>query len=180
MPPHVPSSLSTPRRSGRLSRISSNGRRRCVPLLEKNAVESEKQRRAVEENIRAITDAGLFRLMVPRRCGGFQGTLKSHLEVSAALAEGCGGTAWVVALTNVCAWFTGLFAKQAQDEVFGADPDARSRGSLRPRSNPGGWMGASRSRESGTPPPGSCMPPGEWWGWPSVTRMARWWGNTSR
>jgi alkylation response protein AidB-like acyl-CoA dehydrogenase len=102
------------------------------PLLEKNAAESEKQRRAVEENIRAITEAGLFRLMVPRRCGGFEGTLKSHLEVSAALGEGCGGTAWVVALTNVCAWFTGLFAKQAQDDVFGADPDARVAGVFAP------------------------------------------------
>lgn len=102
------------------------------PLLAKNAPESEKLRRSADENIRAIAEAGLFRLMVPRRCGGFEGTLKSHLEVSAALAEGCGGTAWVVALTNVCAWFTGLFSKQAQDEVFGADPDARVAGVFAP------------------------------------------------
>jgi 3-hydroxy-9,10-secoandrosta-1,3,5(10)-triene-9,17-dione monooxygenase len=102
------------------------------PLLLKNAVESEKQRRAVEENIRAITEAGLFRLMVPRRYGGFEGTLKSHLDVSAALAEGCGGSAWVVALTNVCAWFTGLFSQRAQDDVFGANSDARVAGVFAP------------------------------------------------
>jgi alkylation response protein AidB-like acyl-CoA dehydrogenase len=102
------------------------------PLLLKNAPESEKQRRAVEENIQAITGAGLFRLMVPKRYGGFEGTLKSHLEVSAALGEGCGGTAWVVALTNVCAWFTGLFSQQCQDDVFGANPDARIAGVFAP------------------------------------------------
>ncbi len=94
------------------------------PLLSKNAAQSDKNRRASEENIRAIDEAGLFRLMVPKRYGGYEGTLRSHLEVSAALGEGCGGTAWVVALINVCAWFTGLFAQRAQDEVFGANPAA--------------------------------------------------------
>lgn len=98
------------------------------PLLRKNTVASEKNRRTADENIEAIREAGLFRLMVPKRYGGFEGTLRSHLEVSAALGEACGGTAWVVALTNVCAWFTCLFSEQAQNEVFGADPDARVAG----------------------------------------------------
>ncbi len=98
------------------------------PLLRKNAAESERNRRAAEENIQAMRDAGLFRLMVPKRFGGHEGTLRSHLEVSAALAEGCGGTAWVAALTNVCAWFTGLFSERAQNEVFGANHDARVSG----------------------------------------------------
>ncbi|MCY1483751.1 Flavin-dependent monooxygenase, oxygenase subunit HsaA [compost metagenome] len=98
------------------------------PLLRQHAVEAERNRRAAEESIEAIREAGLFRLMVPRRFGGHEGTLRSHLEVSAALAEACGGTAWVVALTNVCAWFTSLFCERAQQEVFGANPDARVAG----------------------------------------------------
>jgi 3-hydroxy-9,10-secoandrosta-1,3,5(10)-triene-9,17-dione monooxygenase len=101
-------------------------------LLRKNAADSDKNRRASEENIQAIAEAGLFRLMVPKRYGGHEGTLRSHLEVSAALAEACGGTAWVTALINVCAWFTGLFPKRAQDEVFGANPDARVSGVFTP------------------------------------------------
>jgi 3-hydroxy-9,10-secoandrosta-1,3,5(10)-triene-9,17-dione monooxygenase len=102
------------------------------PLLMKNAAESDRGRRAHEDNIRAIAEAGLFRLMVPKRYGGYEGSLRNHLEVSAALGETCGGTAWVVALTNVCAWFTGLFPKHAQDEVFGANPDARVSGVFTP------------------------------------------------
>jgi len=101
-------------------------------LLRKNAADSDKNRRASEENIQAIAEAGLFRLMVPKRYGGHEGTLRSHLEVSAALAEACGGTAWVTALTNVCAWFTSLFPKRAQDEIFGANPDARVSGVFTP------------------------------------------------
>lgn len=101
-------------------------------LLAKNALQSEKDRRAHQENIDAIQDAGLFRLMVPKRYDGFQSSVRTHLEVTAALAESCAGTAWVVALTNVCAWFVGLYAKKAQDEVFGANPEARVAGVFSP------------------------------------------------
>nr|AAY54299.1 indole oxygenase [uncultured bacterium JEC54] len=102
------------------------------PLLSKNATESDRNRRASEENIQAAAEAGLFKLMVPKRYGGYEGTIRSHLEISAALAEACGGTSWVVSLINGCAWFTGLFPEQAQDDVFGADPDARVSGVFTP------------------------------------------------
>lgn len=102
------------------------------PLLAKNAVQSEQDRRAHEENIAAISKAGLFRLMVPKRYGGYEGSIKAHLDVTAALAESCAGTAWVAALTNVCAWFASLYPKKAQDEVFGANPDARVAGVFTP------------------------------------------------
>jgi 3-hydroxy-9,10-secoandrosta-1,3,5(10)-triene-9,17-dione monooxygenase len=114
------------------------------PLLAKNAAQTELDRRVVEENIEAVREAGLFRLMIPRRLGGHQATIKTKLEVSAALAEGCGSTAWVVALTNVCAFFASLMSDQAQQDVFGADPDARVAGVFAPSTDiervDGGYM----------------------------------------
>ena len=104
------------------------------PLLADKAVKSDLNRRAAQESIDAIAKAGLFRLMVPKRYGGYEGTLRSHLDVASALAEACGATAWVVALTNVCAWFTGLFCKRAQDDVFGEHNDARVAGVFAPSS----------------------------------------------
>ena len=106
--------------------------RSLQPLLAKNALQSEQDRRAHQENIDAIQDAGLFRLMVPKRLGGHQETMRTHLEVTAALAESCGGTAWVTALTNVCAWFVALYPRQAQEDVFGTAPDARVAGVFTP------------------------------------------------
>ena len=102
------------------------------PILAKNALQTEKDRRVVEENIVAMSRAGLFRTMVPKRYDGHEGSVRTHLEVTAAVAEACGSSAWVLALTNVCAWFTGLFDKQAQDDVFGATPDARVAGVFSP------------------------------------------------
>lgn len=101
-------------------------------LLSKNTAQTEQDRRVAEENIAALTEAGLFRTMVPKRYGGHQGSVRTHMEVTAAVAEACGSTAWVVALTNVCAWFTGLFDEKAQDDVFGANPDARVSGVFTP------------------------------------------------
>jgi 3-hydroxy-9,10-secoandrosta-1,3,5(10)-triene-9,17-dione monooxygenase len=102
------------------------------PLLARNAQRCETDRRVPEENIEAIRDAGLFRVMVPRRLGGHETTLRTSVEISAALGEGCGSTAWVVALTNVCNWFVGNMLDQAQRDVFGADPDARVAGVFAP------------------------------------------------
>lgn len=103
-----------------------------VPLLEKNAVATERDRRTHQENIDAIEAAGIFKLMVPKRYGGYQGTIKSHLDVTSVLAEGCASTAWVVALTNVCAWFTSLFCEQAQNDVFQENKNARVSGVFTP------------------------------------------------
>lgn len=101
-------------------------------MLTNNAVQTEKDRRVVEENIAAMSEAGLFRTMVPKRYDGFQGSIRTHLEVTAAVAEGCGSSAWVLALTNVCAWFTGLFDQRAQDDVFGTNSNARVAGVFSP------------------------------------------------
>ncbi len=95
------------------------------PLLQKNAAKTEDDRRVPEESIRAIADAGLFRITVPRRYGGYEVPFRTKLEVSAAIVEGDGATAWVVTLINVCNWFASLYPQQTQDEVFGADPNAR-------------------------------------------------------
>ena len=102
------------------------------PLIAKNAAQGETDRRVVEETIAAMTDAGLFRIAVPKRYGGYETNMRTMLDVSAAAAEADGGSAWVLTLTNVCAWLTGLFPEKAQDEVFGADPDTKVSGVLAP------------------------------------------------
>jgi alkylation response protein AidB-like acyl-CoA dehydrogenase len=106
--------------------------RELQPLIEQHAARGEQDRRVVEESITALTDAGVFKIAQPRRYGGYPSSVRTMLDVSAAVAEADGGTGWIVALGNVCAWLTGLFSEQAQDEVWGADPDAKISGVLTP------------------------------------------------
>ena len=90
-----------------------------------------------------MIDAGLFKIAVPKRYGGYETSIRTMLEVSAAVGEADGGTAWVLTLVNVCNWLVGLFPQQAQDDVFGADPGALVSGVLAPTATAvkvdGGW-----------------------------------------
>jgi 3-hydroxy-9,10-secoandrosta-1,3,5(10)-triene-9,17-dione monooxygenase len=102
------------------------------PILEKNADQTEADRRVVEENITLLKEAGAFKVMVPARYGGWQSDIRTKLEVSREIAKGCGSTAWVTALMNVCSFFTGLMNEQAQDDVWGNNPEARVAGVFNP------------------------------------------------
>ncbi|HEY7626195.1 MAG TPA: acyl-CoA dehydrogenase family protein, partial [Ilumatobacteraceae bacterium] len=102
------------------------------PILEKNAAQTEAERRVVEENITLLKDAGTFKIMVPKRYDGWQADIRTKLEVSREVAKGCGSTAWVTALMNVCSFFVSLMNEQAQDDVWGANPDARIAGVFNP------------------------------------------------
>jgi 3-hydroxy-9,10-secoandrosta-1,3,5(10)-triene-9,17-dione monooxygenase len=104
------------------------------PLLARNAAEAEETRRIPEENIAAVKEAGLFKIMTPRRFGGYEVPLDTKLAVSAKLAEACGSTAWVVTLTNVCGWMVGISCDRTQQDIWGANPDARVCGVLAPTS----------------------------------------------
>jgi 3-hydroxy-9,10-secoandrosta-1,3,5(10)-triene-9,17-dione monooxygenase len=117
--------------------------RELAPLIQKNAASSEAERRVSEETITALKEAGAFRLAVPRRYGGLETSLRSMLDVSAAIAEADGGTSWVVTLSNINAWATGLTAAENQDEVWTDGPDAILAGVIAPsgkaRKVPGGY-----------------------------------------
>ncbi|WP_326837530.1 acyl-CoA dehydrogenase family protein [Amycolatopsis rhabdoformis] len=105
---------------------------KLVPLLAANAKRTEDDRRVPEENIRAIEEAGLFTIMQPKRFGGLQVDFRTKLEVTRELARGCGSTAWATSLMNVCAWFTGMWGEQAQQDVWGENPRNRVAGVFAP------------------------------------------------
>jgi 3-hydroxy-9,10-secoandrosta-1,3,5(10)-triene-9,17-dione monooxygenase len=77
-------------------------------ILEQHAEETDRLRRLPEANVRVLKDAGLCRLMVPKRFGGHQTDIRTYIAVMAELGRGCGSTAWVASLINVCAWLANL------------------------------------------------------------------------
>jgi alkylation response protein AidB-like acyl-CoA dehydrogenase len=106
--------------------------RELKPLLSKNGPLGETDRRVVEESIEAAHTAGFFKVCTPKRYGGWEMNTRAMLDVSSAVAEADGGTAWVVNLNNICCWLASLFPVKAQDEIFGPDPDVRISGVLNP------------------------------------------------
>ena len=102
------------------------------PLLREHAGTGDADRRTADEVIAGLTDAGLFRLMTPSRFGGFEADLRTVVEVTEALGEADGAAAWLVSIATVPAWVSGFASAQAQQDVFGADPDARIAGGSAP------------------------------------------------
>src|SRR5450631_1098925 len=139
----APAGLAAPGANGLLQRIED-----LHDLLKRNAAQGEADRRVTQESIDALTAAGAFKVAVPRRYGGYETSMRTMLDVSAAVAEADGGTSWVVTLINVCAWLTGLFPEQAQDDVFAGHPDAMVSGVLAPTAQTvrveGGWRVTGR------------------------------------
>ncbi len=113
------------------------------PLLEQHAALTDSLRRLPDATVAALRDAGLCRLMVPGRFGGHQTSIHTYIEVMEELGRGCGSTSWVASLINVCAWLASLFPERAQQDVWGANPDAWVAGSLAPHGDAiavgGGW-----------------------------------------
>jgi len=106
--------------------------RKVQPLVAAKSAQGESDRRVAEDAITALTEAGAFKVAQPRRYGGYETSVRTMLDVSSAVAEADGGTSWVVALCNGCAWLAGLFSEQAQDDVWAGHPDARVSGVLAP------------------------------------------------
>ena len=102
-----------------------------APILRKNASWTEENRRLHEETIEAISDAGLFRLRVPMRYGGYEADTRTLVEVAAELSRADGSPAWTTSVCWITSWMTGLFPDAVQDEVFDR-ADARVCGTLSP------------------------------------------------
>ncbi|HWF82430.1 MAG TPA: acyl-CoA dehydrogenase family protein [Streptosporangiaceae bacterium] len=102
-----------------------------VPLLKKHAAWSEENRRIHEESIEALADAGIFRMRIPARYGGYESDTRTLVDVAAELGRGDGSTAWVASVYWIPGWMACMFPDQVQDEVF-STPDVRVCGTLSP------------------------------------------------
>ncbi|ETK37186.1 acyl-CoA dehydrogenase family protein [Microbispora sp. ATCC PTA-5024] len=102
-----------------------------VPLLQRNAAWGEENRRLADETVEALTDAGILKMRVPTRYGGYESDMRTVVEVVSELARGDGSASWTAAVWAISAWMVGLFPDEVQDEIF-ADPDVRVSGILSP------------------------------------------------
>ncbi|MFC0529850.1 acyl-CoA dehydrogenase family protein [Phytohabitans kaempferiae] len=105
--------------------------RDVVDLIRKHALWQEEHRVLHDEVLRAIHDAGLLKLRVPARYGGYEVDARTVCEVMAELARGDGSVGWTIATLTLCAWQIGMLPDEVQDEVF-ADPDVRVCGTVSP------------------------------------------------
>lgn len=86
--------------------------------------EANKLRRVPDESIAEMKKAGLFRMMQPQSFGGYEYGPQDFYRVAMEVARGCPSTGWVLSVVGVHNWQLALFPEQAQQDVWGKDPDA--------------------------------------------------------
>src|ERR1700730_7242762 len=74
------------------------------PLLREHAGQMDAERHLADEVNAALVDAGMFRLLTPKRFGGYEADLRTTVEVVSTLGEADGSAAWVVGIGTVASW----------------------------------------------------------------------------
>ncbi|TQS47082.1 3-hydroxy-9,10-secoandrosta-1,3,5(10)-triene-9,17-dione monooxygenase oxygenase subunit [Cryptosporangium phraense] len=107
--------------------------RDILPALNERATEAEELRKVPAASIQAIQESGVLRLLQPARYGGHETHPLYFYRAVRLIASACGSTGWVASVLGVHPWHVGLFADEAQREVWAEDLDTRISSSYAPQ-----------------------------------------------
>ncbi|MEG0052997.1 MAG: acyl-CoA dehydrogenase family protein [Comamonas sp.] len=96
-----------------------------APKLAARAQQADREGKISDESIAEMAEAGLFRVLQPKRFGGYEMDPRVFYTVQMELAKGCMSTAWVYGVVGVHPWQLALFPDQAQQDVWGKDSSVR-------------------------------------------------------
>ncbi len=95
-----------------------------IPRLRERAPRTEELRRLPPETERDLHDAGLFRILQPKRVGGSEFDYVALVDCADALGRGDASVAWNFANLASHHWMLAMFDKHAQDLVWNKNADA--------------------------------------------------------
>ena len=95
-----------------------------IPQLRDRAAHTEQLRRLPAETERDLHEAGLFRIVQPKRVGGSEFDYVALVDCAELLGRGDASVAWNFANLASHHWMLGMFDKRAQDLVWNKNPDA--------------------------------------------------------
>jgi 3-hydroxy-9,10-secoandrosta-1,3,5(10)-triene-9,17-dione monooxygenase len=95
--------------------------RAMIPVLKERAARAEAERRIPDATIADMQAAGFFRVLQPRRWGGYEMDPQVFYDIQIALSEGCMSTGWVYGTVGGHPYEIALFPDAAQREVWAED-----------------------------------------------------------
>src|SRR6201990_775281 len=94
-----------------------------IPQLRDRAARTEELRRLPPETERDLHEAGLFRIVQPKRVGGSEFDYVALVDCAEILGKADASVAWNFANLASHHWMLGMFDKRAQDQVWDKDPN---------------------------------------------------------
>ena len=108
--------------------------REMVPVLRERQAECESLGRIPSETNDAFVAAGFYRILQPRRFGGYEFDLETFAKVMIEISRGCPSSGWVLALTGGHAiMLSAFFSEEAQIDAYGRDGEFRGPSRTPPR-----------------------------------------------
>lgn len=104
-----------------------------IPALRERAAKADAENRVPDETIADFQRAGFFKILQPKRWGGYEMDVETFYAVQMKVAEGCMSSAWVLGVVAVHNWQLALFHPKAQEDVWGMDPTTLISSSYMPR-----------------------------------------------
>jgi len=106
---------------------------RLRPVLLERQPETERLTHYPKDTHEDFLRAGFYRMLQPRRYGGYEFGLPVFYRVVTEIARGCPSTGWALSLSAAhVLQVAGFFEERAQDEIFGADGDFRAASTVVP------------------------------------------------
>jgi alkylation response protein AidB-like acyl-CoA dehydrogenase len=106
--------------------------RDLAPMAREAALEAERERRLPAPLVAAISEAGLFRMLVPRELGGAEATPAQLVDAVEALANGDGAAGWCLAVLSTSGMLAAYLPEEQAAEVYG-DPHGIAGGVFAPK-----------------------------------------------
>ena len=97
--------------------------RAMIPALKSRAQKCIADRNVPAETIEEMREAGFFRILQPKRWGGYEMHPNAFFDVQKVVAEGCMSTGWMLGVIGCHPYELALFDDKAQAEVWGPDND---------------------------------------------------------
>jgi len=98
--------------------------RKLVPALRSRAAAAEAARAMSAETIADLHASGLIRTLQPKRWGGMEFDYVAYVDFPMELSRGDASVGWNLANLQIHHWMLALYDERAQEEVWGADPEA--------------------------------------------------------
>ena len=96
------------------------------PMLRERQAETEAAGRILEDVAQQCIDAGFFRILQPRRFGGYEFDLPSFVSIAIEIARGCPSTGWAVVFTAGHPHVLSKFPELTQIEAYGDKGEFRA------------------------------------------------------
>lgn len=102
-----------------------------VPAMRARARETELGRKMAPQTLQDLTDAGVFKLTLPKDRGGFEAEPHVIAEVLTQISRGDPSASWIVALMTALNYWPALLPDSGAEEIFNT-PDLRITGLIAP------------------------------------------------